>query len=135
MKKQTLIIIAVALIGFAGWSFLQNTQGENSMTPEEFKKRLETDTTVVLLDVRTPQEYHSRTGHIAGSILLPVQELQSRMNELEPVKGRPLLVYCRTQNRSAAAVQMLREQGFDAYFMVGGISQWNTNQYPVVYSE
>jgi len=62
----------------------------------------------LVLDVRTPQENaHSR---IKGSILIPVQELESRISEVP--KGRPVLVYCRAGNRSLLASRILEAHGF-----------------------
>ncbi len=75
-----------------------------------------------LLDVRQPKEYELE--HIPGAILIPLKELMSRLNELDPSK--PTLVYCAIGGRSKAAAQMLQGSNFkNVYNLSGGIKAWN----------
>ena len=84
---------------------------------------------LVILDVRTVSEYES--GHLEGSINIPVEVLSGRLSELNP--DDELLVYCRTGNRSTTAVGVLRENGFDrVYHMDGGITAWMSAGFPTV---
>jgi rhodanese-related sulfurtransferase len=86
--------------------------------------------TPLLLDVRTRGEY-SR-GHIAGSVLIPVQELQRRISELEAYQDKDILLYCATGNRSTVASKILIDQGFSRILnMRRGIAAWSRS-YPVV---
>lgn len=87
------------------------------------------DSTLVLLDVRTREEFSG--GHLRGALLIPVQELDDRLGELEDLKDRPILVYCRTGNRSGIAAGMLQKKGFTAMNMAGGIVDWNAQGFPV----
>lgn len=74
------------------------------------------------LDVRTPQE--RARGILAGALCIPVDELEARVKEL-PRDGTPLLVYCASGGRSAAACEFLSHAGFDAlHNLQGGISSW-----------
>lgn len=83
----------------------------------------------IFLDVRTPEEYAE--GHIEGSILIPVQELEGRLNEL--AKDKRVYVYCHSGKRSAAASGILVKNGFTHIENVeGGISAWKEAGYPVV---
>ena len=76
---------------------------------------------VYVLDVRTAQEWH--TGHIPGATLIPLDELAVRSGEL-PV-GEPILIYCRTGNRSLEALNMLASAGFmNLSSMDGGVKDW-----------
>ncbi|MGJ7036113.1 rhodanese-related sulfurtransferase [Anoxybacillus eryuanensis] len=76
---------------------------------------------VVVLDVRTEEEYAS--GHIPGAILLPLQQLPDRMNELN--KNKTYIVVCRSGNRSAQASELLVKEGFtNIYNMTGGMNEW-----------
>jgi hydroxyacylglutathione hydrolase len=87
------------------------------------------DPDFILLDVRTPEEYN--TSHICNATLIPDYELESRLNELEP-KDTSILVYCRSGGRSAAASQILADNGFTRVFnMIGGISEWISSGYEV----
>lgn len=74
------------------------------------------------LDVRTPQE--TARGILAGALLIPVDELEARVKEL-PKDGTPLLVYCASGGRSAAACEFLSRAGFEGlYNLEGGVSAW-----------
>jgi len=104
----------------------------DEITPEALQARLgQGDTTLFLLDVRTPEEYLSETGHLENSLLIPVQQLKTRMAELEPYRGKTIVAYCRTGRRSAQAADMLRGEGFSALNMTGGIASWNQKMLPV----
>ncbi len=85
----------------------------------------------VLLDVRTRPEY--KNGHIADSVLIPVQEIQSRLSELTQYKEEKIILYCASGNRSTVASKILIDQGFrQIYNLKGGIKDWARQGYPVV---
>lgn len=84
----------------------------------------------IILDVRTPLEY--QRGHLHNSVLIPVQELQSRYKELGKHKDREILIYCATGNRSTVASKILIDSGFKHIVnMRGGIYDWHKKNYPV----
>jgi rhodanese-related sulfurtransferase len=103
---------------------LMAQSGNVLITPAETQKLVEKDSTVVLLDVRTPEEFHSATGHLGKAVLIPIQELEERVDELKAYKGRTIVVYCRTGHRSTAGTSILRKHGFTAFNMEGGITRW-----------
>ena len=81
---------------------------------------------MLLLDCRTPDEY--ATAKIAGSLLLPMQELTERVGELDAWKTKPIIVHCHHGVRSLRVTQWLRERGFAAVSsMQGGIDAWSTD--------
>jgi phage shock protein E len=83
-----------------------------------------------LLDVRTPNEYYD--AHISGATLMPVQQLAERISELDAVKDKPILVYCRSGNRSIPASQILIRNGFKKiYNLQNGITGWMKDNLPV----
>ena len=85
----------------------------------------------IILDVRTPKEY--AMGHLENSILIPVQELQSRINELRAYKNNNILIYCATGNRSTVASKILIDSGFMKISnLKNGIAEWAKGQYRVV---
>lgn len=133
MKKWIFGIVILVIGGTVGWMLFQELGGESgfSVTSKDAAVLLTADSSLVVLDVRTEGEFRSSTGHLKGAILIPVQELSDRMNELEPLKDKSLLVYCRTDNRSRRATSMLREAGYDARFIIGGITRWNREGLPV----
>ena len=85
----------------------------------------------LLLDVRTRAEFAN--ARIKNAILIPVQELQQRVNELSEYKHRDKLIYCATGNRSTVASKILVDNGFKRIVnMRYGIYQWAKSGYPIV---
>jgi parallel beta-helix repeat protein len=83
---------------------------------------------IVILDVRNQSEYDA--GHIRNARLIPVWQLESRLNELN--KNDEILVYCKSGFRSAEASLTLADNGFSrVYNMLGGIIAWINATYPV----
>src|SRR5581483_3602359 len=95
---------------------------------EELKGKLDRKERFVLLDVREPHEYE--IARITGSRLIPLGALPERLGELD--KSRPLVVHCKMGGRSAKAVKLLREKGFDAVNVAGGINAWSERVDPSV---
>jgi rhodanese-related sulfurtransferase len=88
----------------------------------ELYRRLAMGESVVVIDVRTETEYIKR--HIPGSMLIPLQELESRMGEV-PDGGVPIAATCEEGIRSVAACRLLAEHGFESlYNLAGGLSRW-----------
>jgi rhodanese-related sulfurtransferase len=101
------------------------------MTPQEAHSIIQSDSSVVLLDVRTEAEFRGPLGRLRGAILLPVQELERRVEELDPFHERTIIVYCRTGTRSGFATTILRKRGFTAWNLAGGMVRWNAEGLPV----
>jgi len=114
-------------------SFLSiQAQEAPSVSIDEVSRKMESGRRVVILDVRTPQEFAGETGHLEGAIPIPVQDLTMRLDELKPFENDTIVVYCRTDNRSRSAASILSENGFTAVRMRGGISAWRAAELPVV---
>ena len=75
---------------------------------------------VILLDVR--EDYEFNNGHVPGAAWIPLGELPNRLNELP--KDKTIVAVCRSGNRSGQATELLRQQGFDAHNMQGGMLAW-----------
>ncbi|MBW9150729.1 rhodanese-like domain-containing protein [Clostridium estertheticum] len=81
---------------------------------------------LVVLDVRSKSEY--QTGHINASKLMPVNEIASRIKELEKFRGKAILVHCASGGRSPKAVNILLKNKFGPiYHMNHGLSSFNGN--------
>jgi rhodanese-related sulfurtransferase len=83
---------------------------------------------VTVLDVREPLEWHH--GRIDGALHIPLAELPNRASEL-PV-GQQLLVVCKVGGRSSQATAFLREKGFEAINLAGGLIDWVEAGRPMV---
>ena len=91
------------------------------MTVAEYAAWRRDKTPHLLLDVRRDEEFEA--ARIEGAVLIPLHELPGRLAELP--KGLPLVVVCHHGMRSAHAVHHLREAGFDALNLAGGIDAWS----------
>ncbi|KGK88600.1 rhodanese-like domain-containing protein [Clostridium sp. HMP27] len=94
----------------------------NNITPEEANKRLGSEKGIILLDVRTKEEYD--TGHIKGSMLIPVDNLNAEADNKLKDKNSPIFVYCRSGNRSVTAAKILTNLGYTNVYNLGGINNW-----------
>lgn len=74
----------------------------------------------LLIDVRTDAEYSQ--GHIPGSMQIDYRVIADAMAEVD--RTQPVVVYCRTGNRSAHAERTLRTMGFTEVYDFGGINRW-----------
>lgn len=84
----------------------------------------------VVLDVREKAEYDA--GHVLNAKLIPLGKLNERIGELEKFRARPIVVICRSGQRSASATAQLSKQGFDqAYNLVGGVVAWKKASLPL----
>lgn len=81
----------------------------------------------LLVDVRTAEEFAS--GHIPGAVNIPLQELEGRLAEVPA--DSPVVVYCRSGNRSAQAADLLHEAGYTQVYDLGGITAWHAQGLPV----
>jgi hydroxyacylglutathione hydrolase len=80
------------------------------------------------VDVRTPPEHAS--GHVAGSVNVPLTRFAARLRDLP--KDRPLIVYCAGGYRSSIAASLLQREGFsDVSEIAGGIAAWQAAQLPL----
>lgn len=85
----------------------------------------------LLLDVREPDEYAQ--GHAPGSTLIPLGQLEQRLNEITGYKNKPVAVICRSGRRSAQAAKLLEQAGFSTVSNVeGGMLAWEKAGLPVV---
>lgn len=84
----------------------------------------------LFLDVREEHEY--RQGHLNEAKHIPLGRLESRLSELESVKDKPIIAYCRSGQRSQQACELLARNGFEAlYNLKGGLLAWQGEGMPV----
>jgi rhodanese-related sulfurtransferase len=93
----------------------------NNYTGAEAKEKMRSGS--VMLDVRTSGERRSLS--IPSSIHIPLQELSSRMKDLERYRGKEIICYCASGNRSVSAAMKLKKVGFTVGNLTGGITSWN----------
>ena len=124
MKKNILLLaVFIVMLVIIGCSNNSATEaGFTVISSEEAKQRLDNDEKIIVLDVRTKEEYES--GHIPHAILIPVNNLQEQAEHILIDKGKPIFVYCRSGNRSAVASNILVKLGYSQVYNLGGINDW-----------
>lgn len=99
------------------------------MSVDTLSLRLADDTSLLVLDVRTPEEFTGELGHITNAYNIPVEQLQTRLNELDDYLERPIAVVCRTDQRSVKASRLLLRNGFnDVHVVRRGMTAWHEQQ-------
>ena len=124
MKATTLLFTALMLTSVTACT--QN--GVPAVAPKEFQAKLNAE--VQLVDARTPGEFAQ--GHLADALNLDWNggDLKSRVGELD--KSKPVLIYCASGRRSAAAAAFLKQNGFTSVTdLAGGIGAWQQAGMPV----
>ncbi|MCB9815818.1 DUF1573 domain-containing protein [Candidatus Nomurabacteria bacterium] len=101
--------------------------------PGDVAEKIKNNDNIVLLDVRTPEEYAE--NHLKGALLLPVQELsQQSLNAIglgENAKDKEIYLYCRSGSRSQTAYNIMRSLGYtNIKSVAGGMIHWEEDNYP-----
>lgn len=121
--------LALASGSMLAWSFIGNKLSGVDEADTLKATRLYNDDALVL-DVREDKEFAA--GHIPKAKHIPLGQLANRIKELEKFKGKPVLVTCRSGQRSARACGMLKKAGFETvYNQAGGIIAWERANLPV----
>jgi len=109
-----------------------DTPALSEMNADELFEKLDTDESpAIMIDVRTPGEYHG--GHIKDTKLMPLGELMHNIDVLNEYKDEEIVVVCHSGARSMMAAQLLVREGFkDVRNLTGGMNIWHRNGYPVL---
>ena len=97
------------------------------ISSHEAKEMMDTNPNVIILDVRTIEEYNEK--HIPNALLIPVDEIKEKAPLELKDKNQIILVYCRSGNRSKTASYDLISLGYLNVYDFGGINEW---EYEVV---
>ena len=131
-KFAVLVVLAILTACGATTTISNTTSTSKEITVAQLKNMLDQNENFLLLDVRTPAEF-VQDGRVAQSTLIPLQELEQRLNELPTDK--PIVCICRSGNRSAAACDLLRSRGYEAINVASGIRAWKAADYPTVFGQ
>jgi phage shock protein E len=88
----------------------------------EETKKLIRDRDAQFVDVRTPEEFMS--SQLPGAINIPLHVIDSQC-EKQLTKSRPVVVFCRSGQRSQMALQVLKSKGFSEVYNMGSFMAWN----------
>lgn len=106
----------------------------HEISPSDVVKKVQSNDNVVLLDVRTPEEYEEI--HLENALLLPVQELSQQSLEQiglgEDAKDKEIIIYCRSGARSQTAYNIMESLGYtNIKSVAGGMIHWQEDNYPL----
>jgi len=101
---------------------------KTSISVSELKERFGKDSTLIILDVRMPEELTSGLGKINGVINIPLQVLSTKVSELEKFRNKEIAVICRSGNRSRTATKFLLEKGFKVKNVLGGMMAYRAGE-------
>lgn len=121
MKKILLSLLTAISFGTTGCS--AQSDSIDTLAPQSFIKQAKADTTAIILDVRTPEEY--KEEHLAGARqldFLNTSVFDAGIKQLD--KSHTYYVYCRSGKRSHNACIKMKKQGFKVFDMEGGILNW-----------
>lgn len=123
--RKIYILIALFVLGLS----ISACDGLNSreaqyqtITPKDALEAINTEENVVLLDVRTPEEYAG--CRLAWAQNLPLNQLEDQIEAYVETKETKIIVYCQTGNRSQTASNLLLSLGYTNVYDLGGIEDW-----------
>jgi len=127
-------MLALALLGLVAFlpRLIGSVRKGAMLSITNLKQRIDAGEDILLLDVRTAEDYNGEQGHIAGSMLLPLEQLEQRIDEISDYAEKTVVTICRTDRKSSKAAQLLAEKGFaDVHVAKMGMTDWLKNGYPV----
>ena len=129
--QNNLLLVGLAIVSGAMllWSFIGGkVSGVTQVNTLEATRLINQD--ALVLDVREDKEFTA--GHIPKARHIPLSALANRLTELEKFKHKPIVVNCRSGQRSARACGILKKHGFEnAVNLAGGIMAWESANLPI----
>ena len=126
MRKMRLWLVLIFIFPIIARCF----KGFNSISVDQFYKKLKQNADLFILDVRSPVEH--KTFHIKGSSHLPIQLLKELIPKLESKKKEEIYVISHDKQQSAYASKLLSLSGFKKVYQIKeGMSGWASKGYPV----
>jgi uncharacterized membrane protein YdjX (TVP38/TMEM64 family) len=132
IQKGLLALALLAVVAFLP-RLIGNLRRGSMIDIPAFRQRLDTEKNLLVLDVRTPEDFVGEQGHIEEAVNIPVEDLQQRMGEIGNYLEQPVAIVCRTDKKSAKAALLLTEEGFaDVHIVRGGMTKWIEAGLPVL---
>ena len=140
MKKISLIFLSLTLtVLFLTIGYAEDDQGESENRPQIIKnitveearifiQKNENNNNLVIIDVRTPEEFSQEHIQDASNIDFYSGNFKDELNKLD--KTKIYVIHCRSGGRSSQALDIMRELGFREVYNMGGIIQWKEKGFP-----
>lgn len=121
--------LLIILVMMFGGGFMRRLRGYQEADALSAVQLMNHDN-ALLVDVREDSEF--RDGHILNARHIPLGTLRKRLNELESYKEKPIIVCCRSGQRSASACGLLRKEGYqNVTNLKGGVMAWQNAGLPL----
>jgi rhodanese-related sulfurtransferase len=125
-----LVLVAVSSGVMLLWSLFGNRLRKVKEVSNVAALQMINHKNALVLDVREADEFNG--GHILNAKLIPLLKLKDRIGELERYREQPIVVVCRSGQRSATACALLGNRGFtQAYNLTGGVIAWQKADLPL----
>jgi len=122
--KKVGATIVLALAFLTTWQV-----GAKDISQTQLQQLMQSDKKIVVLDVRTAQEFEQ--GHIPNAVNISHKELEARLGELSGAKNTQVVIYCRSGRRAEVAKQVLLTNGFNQLdHLAGDFNEWTSNHLP-----
>lgn len=118
MKSTIITLVLITITGIIMFNFLSKNSNDMDITAEEFKEKMK-ELPGVVIDVRTRDEYSQ--GHLVltdENYDLLNGDFHDAVEKLD--KNKTYYLYCRSGNRSGQAARIMKDNGFDSVFNIGG---------------
>jgi rhodanese-related sulfurtransferase len=124
---KTLVLLCTAIL-FSIGGYAQQSRNVNEISADSAKRSIENGKATII-DVRTPEEF--KEGHISGATNIDYQDkdFESKISSLD--KDKQYILYCRSGNRSGKALEIMKQKGFNASNLEGGIMKWEAEGLPL----
>ena len=130
IQKGLMALALVAVIIFIP-RFISALRQGPMLDVDSLKQKLDNNEDILVLDVRTAEDFIGEQGHIPNALNIAVEDLPGRIEELIDRAEKPIALVCRTDRRSARAAQILAKNGFsDVHVVKQGMTDWNKKGYP-----
>ena len=131
IQKALLALALLAVVAFLPRLIGKLRRGPMLDIPQ-LKQRLDAGEQMLVLDVRTLEDFAGEQGHIDAAINIPVEELAARLAEISEYQELPVIIVCRTDRKSVQAAKILTQSGFaDVQVARMGMTAWNEQGYEV----
>ncbi len=126
-QEWLLVITLIALIYLYAWR--ERIKSGRPINPHEVT-RLVNEGTAVLVDVRDSGDY--KAGHIVGSLNISYAKLSKESTELAGHKDKTIVLIDKMGQHAGAVGRFLGREGFDVRRLGGGISEWQSQNLPLI---
>lgn len=123
------VLVSILAVLIAAFVAVERQRSGASFGIHEVTRLINNDQ-AILVDLREPKEFSA--GHIVDALNIPFKKLNDSIVDLEKHKSKTLIVLDKMGQHSGSAAKTLREKGFDVARLQGGMTEWESQNLPLV---